>query len=241
MAVGTPADCLSSRKRFEVFRRPDGFFDPSKIGWRHFRNGGNCVRWQPRAIGIDHQRYVRARRSAGRSDSVRRALVQFDLAKAFAKRTIHDAADLFGIAVVLKQGCVDLDAVATAASQQGRNRQSREFAPDVPQRNVQAANRVDRGASTTEIVQGPFNPRRQFDVIDFLPNRQRGNPLLDRRNDRGPKAAIGFTPAHRALIGRYPHQNSIEGRAWPACEHRRGGPVVERNREWKRRDRRNPG
>ena len=78
-------------------------------------------------------------------------------------------------------------------------------------------------------------------VIDFLPNRQRANPLLDRRNDRGPKAAIGFTPAHRALIGRYPHQNSIEGRAWPACEHRRGGPVVERNREWKRRDRRNPG
>jgi len=42
--------------------------------------------------------------------------------------------------------------------------------------------------------------------------------LVDRRNDRRPKAAIGFAPAHRATIGRDLYQNSIERGAWPACE-----------------------
>ena len=166
--------------------------------------------------------------------------MQFDLLEAVAECAVDNAPDPFQVAIVLQQGRINRDTIAPATAKQGRNWYSGKFAPDVPQGDVETTDGVNGGPRATEIVQGSLNPRRQLDIIDFLANRQWRNPLVDRRNDRRPKAAIGFTPAHRAAIGCDPYQNGIQRGAWLACERWRGAPMVKWNSQRERSDCSNP-
>src|ERR1700738_1383894 len=119
MAVGTPVVCLSAASEAKSSGGQIGSSTQSRLdGTISVTAAVASAGSHAQLVSTINGAFGPATAGAG-GDGFRRPLMQFDRAKAVAERTIHDAADLLGIAVILQQRCVDLDAVAPPSTQQG--------------------------------------------------------------------------------------------------------------------------
>src|SRR4029079_15036856 len=106
-----------------------------------------------------------------------RALVQLDVLVAALQRTRRDALHVLDIALILDQRGVGLDALPPGAAEQFRHRDAFELAADVPQRDVEAADRVYDDAGAAQSVQQALDAGRQFRVGRVLANRDAADDL----------------------------------------------------------------
>ena len=146
-------------ERVDVLGGPDRLLDPERIVRLHRHHGVMRRIGQPGAIHVDHDRNAGAGRLARRRDRLGGLLVQLDVAIAALERARHVALHVLDVAAIGEQRGIDLDAVALLAAEQRMHRHAFELAAQIPQREVEAGERVDERAGAAEIVQRALEAR----------------------------------------------------------------------------------
>jgi len=85
-------------------------------------------------------------------------------------------------------------------------------------------------------VQRALEARGHRLVGDILSQRERRDPMFQRRLRGLPAAPERLAPADEAIARGHAHQQRVERGAWPPAEQRRRRPVIERNAERNRVD-----
>src|SRR5262249_61639008 len=90
-----------------------------------------------------------------------------------------------------------------------------ELAAQVPQGDIEPADGVNHGPGAPEIVERALEPQRQTSIGRVLAERERRDPMVERRNGCLPTAAESFAPADDAAVGRDAHHDRIDRGARP--------------------------
>src|SRR5215831_14076487 len=85
-----------------------------------------------------------------------------------------------------------------------------ELATQVPQGDIEPADGMNHGPGAPEIVQRALKPRRQTSIGRVLAERERRDPMVERRDGCLPTAAESFAPADDAAVGRDAHHERID-------------------------------
>src|SRR5262249_37797911 len=113
--------------------------------------------------------------------------------------------------------------------EQRGDRLALELAADVPERDVEPAQRMDDRTAAAEIVQQALAAGAEAGIGRILPDREMLEPGVEHRRNERRAAAEGLAPADHPAPGGDAHQQHVDMRARPACEQRRRRPDVERN------------
>jgi hypothetical protein len=85
---------------------------------------------------------------------------------------------------------------------------------------------MDHGPGAPEIVERALEPRRQTSIGRVLAERERRDPMVERRDGCLPTAAESFAPADDVAVGRDAHQERVDRGARAPRKQRRRRPMV---------------
>src|SRR5262249_54168082 len=92
-------------------------------------------------------------------------------------------------AAVTQQRCIGFDAPPPTAAEERMDGHVFELAAQIPQGNVESADGMDYGSGAPEIVQRALEPRRQASIGRVLAERERRDPMVERRGGCLPRRA----------------------------------------------------
>ena len=165
--------------------------------------------------------------------------MQLDVLVAAFERARGVALEVLGVAVILQQRGIAFDMRALGAAEQRRYRNALALAADVPERDVQARERVEHRPGAAHRQQHALEPRNKRAVGGALPDRETPDPVVERRDHHGAGGAERLAPADEAGSGRDAHIEAFDMGARHALRHRRRRPDVQRNAQRDRIDRGN--
>ena len=183
---GDPAPAAHLGQPGQVLRRPHRLLQPVQIERRQPLRHLDRFPHRPRTVGVHHDRHagpghVTRGLHLGHGD-----LVELDVAIAAAERLLGVAGHRVGLAVAQQAG-VGRQVGPRAAAEQAVERQPSHLARDVPQRDVDARQRVDRRTVAADPVQHAL----QIVVERRDLARDRGPRTSARAACRWPRASPG--------------------------------------------------
>src|SRR3954463_10747633 len=159
-----------------------------------------------------------------RRDAVRGPLVQLEVTVAPFERPRDVAAHVLDRSTVLQQRRIGFHAPSPHPAEQRGHRLAFQLAADVPQRDVEPADRMHHRATPTEAMQQAFQPRSQAAVARILSDGDMLDPGIEHDGNHGRTAAVGLAPADHATAGGDAHQQHVHVRPRLAGELRRRRP-----------------
>ncbi len=199
-----------------VLRRPHRLFQPEQAIGRERPRHRDGLEGRPRAVGVEHQLHVGAHRLPGRAHRGHVGLVELQHPEAL-RHEVPAGPRHRVRCLVAQETRVGGQARAQGPAQQLVDRRAAHLAEQVPQRDLDAADR-EHPEPTPPVDHGPAMHQvdHRLDAQRVLADDQRRQALLDDAHHRERRAVgEGLAEPGDALVGVHPHEDLLAGAAGP--------------------------